>query len=156
MNYNADFPENSAVDLDSYFREQLVYFFFNFTKKCANSTYLNELSQQLLQVLNLLRNCLFKSSPRASSMHEGVKITLQNDSKNIILQKHLELFYRMIGQTREGKGEHDISYMLLLTFYDVFPTTLSTFIVSTSDGPDSIITADATFRYAYFDVDKLF
>ena len=41
-------------------------------------------------------------------------------------------------------------------FYDVFPTTLSTFIVSTSDGPDSIITADATFRYAYFDVDKLF
>jgi hypothetical protein len=41
-------------------------------------------------------------------------------------------------------------------FYDAFPTTLSTFIVSTSDTPESIITADATFRYAYFDVDKLF
>jgi hypothetical protein len=40
-------------------------------------------------------------------------------------------------------------------FYEVFPTTLSTFVMSASDSPDSIITADATFRYSYFDVDKL-
>jgi len=41
------------------------------------------------------------------------------------------------------------------TFYDMFPTSVSTFVVSASDTPDSIITADATFRYSYFDVDKL-
>ena len=38
-------------------------------------------------------------------------------------------------------------------FYEVFPTTLSTFVMSASDTPDSIITADATFRYSYYDVD---
>jgi len=41
-------------------------------------------------------------------------------------------------------------------FYDVFPTTLSTFVMSATDSPDSVITADATFRYSYFDVEKLF
>ncbi len=41
-------------------------------------------------------------------------------------------------------------------FYDVFPTTLSTFVMSATDSPDTIITADATFRYSYFDVEKLF
>jgi hypothetical protein len=40
-------------------------------------------------------------------------------------------------------------------FYDLFPTSLSTFVVSTADTPDSIITADATFRFAYFDVKTL-
>jgi hypothetical protein len=41
-------------------------------------------------------------------------------------------------------------------FYEIFPTTLSTFIMSSSDSPESIITADATFRYSYYDVEKLF
>jgi hypothetical protein len=41
------------------------------------------------------------------------------------------------------------------TFYEVFPTTLSTFVMSSSDTPDTIMTADATFRYSYFNVDKL-
>jgi hypothetical protein len=41
-------------------------------------------------------------------------------------------------------------------FYEVFPTTLSTFIMNSQDGPDTIITADATFRYSYYDVEKLF
>ena len=39
---------------------------------------------------------------------------------------------------------------------DCFPTTLSTFVVSATDSPDTIITADATFRFAYFDIEKLF
>lgn len=41
------------------------------------------------------------------------------------------------------------------TFFEVFPTTLSTFVMSSSDTPDSIITADATFRYSYYNVDKV-
>jgi hypothetical protein len=43
-----------------------------------------------------------------------------------------------------------------IKFFDVFPTTLSTFVMSATDSPDTIITADATFRYSYFDVEKLF
>lgn len=41
-------------------------------------------------------------------------------------------------------------------FKDAFPTTLSTFIMSSSSGPDELLTADATFRYTYFDIEKLY
>ena len=41
-------------------------------------------------------------------------------------------------------------------FYDVFPTTLSTFIMSATDSPESQMTADGTFRYSYYDIEKLF
>ena len=41
-------------------------------------------------------------------------------------------------------------------FHDVFPTTLSTFVMNAQDGPDNILTADATFRYSYYDIQKLY
>jgi hypothetical protein len=41
-------------------------------------------------------------------------------------------------------------------FYDVFPTSLSSFILSTSDTPESILTSDASFRFTYYNVEKLF
>jgi hypothetical protein len=41
-------------------------------------------------------------------------------------------------------------------FIDMFPVSLSSFVVATSDSPDTIITADATFRFAYYNVEKLF
>jgi hypothetical protein len=41
-------------------------------------------------------------------------------------------------------------------FYDVFPTSITSFVLNASDTPDSIITADATFRYSYYDIEKLF
>lgn len=41
-------------------------------------------------------------------------------------------------------------------FKDCFPTTLSSFVMSASDSPDTIITADTTIRFAYYDIEKLF
>jgi|TARA_R110000796_G_scaffold13979_7_gene44966 hypothetical protein len=41
-------------------------------------------------------------------------------------------------------------------FRDAFPTTLSTFIMSAGSGPDELLTADATFRYTYYDIEKLY
>jgi hypothetical protein len=41
-------------------------------------------------------------------------------------------------------------------FVDLFPISLSGFVLSSTESPDSIITADATFRYSYYDVEKLF
>lgn len=40
-------------------------------------------------------------------------------------------------------------------YYDVFPTTLSSFVLSSTDTPDNVITADATFRYSYFDIERI-
>jgi hypothetical protein len=41
-------------------------------------------------------------------------------------------------------------------FYDVFPTTLSTIVLNSTDSPDTILTADATFRYSYYDIEQLY
>lgn len=42
-----------------------------------------------------------------------------------------------------------------IKFVDCFPIALSTLIFSTTDDPNNILTADATFRFAYFDIAKL-
>ena len=39
--------------------------------------------------------------------------------------------------------------------HDCFPTSLSSFVVSSTDSPDNIITADASFRYTYYDIVKV-
>jgi hypothetical protein len=41
-------------------------------------------------------------------------------------------------------------------FVDLFPISLSGFILSSTDSPESVITSDVTFRYSYYDVEKLF
>jgi hypothetical protein len=46
--------------------------------------------------------------------------------------------------------------MYKIKFVDCFPTSLSSAILSSSDSPESILTADATFRFSYFNIDKLF
>lgn len=40
-------------------------------------------------------------------------------------------------------------------FYELFPTSLSTFVMSSTDTPESVVTADATFRYSYYDIEKI-
>ena len=40
-------------------------------------------------------------------------------------------------------------------FYNVFPTSISTFIMNTQDTPDNILTADVTFRYTYYDIETI-
>lgn len=41
-------------------------------------------------------------------------------------------------------------------FYNVFPIAVSPLLLSASDSPDSVMTADATFRYTYYDILKVF
>lgn len=60
------------------------------------------------------------------------------------------------------KPEYSDAFITLLTtsnnpnivfkFYDVFPTNLSTFVMSATDSPDTVITADVTFRFTYYDI----
>lgn len=68
-------------------------------------------------------------------------------------------------QQRSERPQYSDATITLLTssnnsnlrfkFYDVFPTTLSTFVMSSTDSPESIMTADATFRYSYYDIEKV-
>jgi hypothetical protein len=40
-------------------------------------------------------------------------------------------------------------------FVDLFPIAIGGFVMSSTDTPESIITSDATFRFTYYDVEKL-
>jgi hypothetical protein len=105
MNFDIDdenlFPILKTFDFHRFFKDQLVFFYFNLFKK--NTLIISELSKKLSDVLHLLKN---------------------NLEKDPVFMEYLILFYRMIGHTRDiyfGKGEHDISYMFLMVFYDIFP-----------------------------------
>jgi hypothetical protein len=39
-------------------------------------------------------------------------------------------------------------------FIDCFPTSLSSIIFTSSDSPDSVLTADLTLRFAYYNIEK--
>lgn len=66
-------------------------------------------------------------------------------------------------QTRSERPQYSDGTVTLLSsannsnlrfkFYDLFPTTVSTFVMSSTDSPETIITADATFRYSYYDIE---
>ena len=45
--------------------------------------------------------------------------------------------------------------LIVFKYYDVFPTTLSTILMSAQQSPEDLVTADATFRYSYFDIEKI-
>ena len=102
INDENQFPILKTFDFHQFFQDQIVFFYFNLIKKTDNKKVL-ELSKKLSDVLQLLKK------------------NIQKDPEFI---KYLVLFYRMFGHTRDiyfGKGEHDISYMLLMVFYDNFP-----------------------------------
>lgn len=100
---NDDFPLLEPIENDVYFKEQISYFYFNLTRKDSVADVL-ELSKKLVAILRTIKE---KITPDGVSIH------------------YLELFYRMLAQTRDisnGKGEHELSYMMILAFYEVFPT----------------------------------
>lgn len=101
INNENHFPILKSIDYHRFFQNQIVFFYFNLFKK--NASIIVELSKKLSDVLHLLKK------------------NIQKDPGFI---EYLVLFYRMIGHTRDiyfGKGEHDISYMILMVFYDIFP-----------------------------------
>ncbi len=42
-----------------------------------------------------------------------------------------------------------------IKFYDIFPTSLSTIAFSTGDTAENIMTADATFRFSYYNYERI-
>jgi len=106
--------------LHNYFKERINYFFFNLTRKDKRPLY--HLYLEFNYTLNLLKNTL--------------TINKYNDSWTI----YLDLFYCLIGQTRDikyGKGERDASYILIYTFFDYYPTlaiyALYSFVIPNGD-----------------------
>ena len=83
-------------------------------------------------------------------------------------QEYLDLskLNRITGAIPTAKPQYSDGSLQLLSsnnkpyyefkFTGLFPTSISSFNMNSSEGPDTILTADATFRYSYYDVKKLF
>lgn len=75
------------------------------------------LQYRLTQILTLLSNPLEDFGNKNSSLH-AVSIYIGERNEMLIM------LYKMIGYTRdimEGKGEYQLTYMLILTWYSFFP-----------------------------------
>jgi len=89
-----------------HFREQLIFFHFNMSNK-QNSNVFRILYTQFVQVLQSIKKCI----------HEN-----ENNQEYKFI---IDLFYRLVFYTRDihhGKGERDMSYLLIMAFYDVYPS----------------------------------
>ena len=102
---NSEFPVLQTICYDELFKEKIAYFYFHLTRKDLPNVL--ELSKNLTDTLLLLKK----------------QMTIQGKTYTLI--SYLELFYRMIGQTRDilfGKGEQELAFMMIFCFYEVFPT----------------------------------
>jgi hypothetical protein len=80
--------------------------------------------------------------------------------------KNLGRLNRIANATQSPKPQYSDASITVLSssntpyfkfkFYDCFPTSVSQFILSATDSPDTTMSADATFRFSYFDIEKLF
>jgi hypothetical protein len=96
--------ENLDTYYNNYYREQICLFYFNLTRKSSPSE-IQKLSTTLAELL---------SSIKSRIKSQGTKEYLP----------YLILLYKMIGETRDcfnGKGEHDLTYMMIYTWYKSYP-----------------------------------
>ena len=104
------------IDLDSYFREQLIFFYFNLTRKNSEKE-VEILRNRFDEVLDIIKtNIIINRHSKTNEYYD--------------LLEYLNLFYKLIAHTRDidGKGEHDLSYMMIYVLYKYFPA-LSIYLI---------------------------
>ena len=104
-------------------KENIVFLFFNLTRK-HNKTSVSELECFFMNVLDLLKNNSKKNSKKNSESNRSCI-----ETPDICFC--LGIILRLIIHTRDntyGKGEHELSYMLLFCLYQYFPI-LAIFLV---------------------------
>ena len=112
-----DPPSTSAHD---FFKEQIVYLYYNLSRK--DSADIQSLSIFFDNLLGSLKKYIRSSSSAEYSIY-------------------LIQLFKLLGQTRDcfsGKGEHEVSYMLLSIWYKYYPVlaifALHKFVKPLSDG----------------------
>jgi hypothetical protein len=111
-NMNMDISEfpylkiSGSNEKQSHFDEKIVQFYYMASRK-ENDKEMGKLAEFLHDVLGSLK----------------YHIQLKNDDSPIFIN-HLRLLYRMIGQSRDfyfGKGERQITYMMIFVWYKYYP-----------------------------------
>jgi len=99
------FPHLQSADDTAYFENQIVSIHFN-TLRSQGGNFTRKYHEECNTILRQLKRRIRES---AHPKYLGFLLTL----------------YKMVGYTRdihEGKGEREISYTLLMSFYEVFPS----------------------------------
>ena len=100
-----EFPYLQSADDTAYFENQIVSIHFN-TLRSQSGEFTKQFHEECTTVLCRLKKRIREN---AHPKYLGFLLTL----------------YKMVGYTRdihEGKGERNISYTLLMSFYDIFPS----------------------------------
>lgn len=107
-----EFPYIESSDLTVHLREQIIYLFFNLTRK-NDETSSKELCCVFRQILQLLKHELVTNRSRGLPDIE------------FKYSEQLDIVYRLIAHTRDtvcGKGEHDLFYMMIYELHNTFPS----------------------------------
>lgn len=102
----------SNTKYTSYFREQIVFLYFNLLRK-TDPLHIEKMAIEFRDVLKLLKREFIYSRKH------GIP-----DSEFFYLE-YIELIYKLVVNTRDifrGKGEHDLYYMMIYELHQVFPT----------------------------------
>jgi hypothetical protein len=113
---------NNNIDNHVFYKEQIVILYYNLTRKNNDTT---ELSMIFDNLLCSLKQHIHLELPKPTTKKTKTKKvnTAPYEKQNQYIQ-YLVLLYKMVGQTRDcvyGKGEHDLSYMMLTVFYKYYP-----------------------------------
>jgi hypothetical protein len=101
------YPRLVKIDTQNIIKKRIIYFYFNLTRKTEN-THITDLSNELDDIMSIIireRTGLEKNEKR-------------------VWNEYLCGLYKLIGQTRDmvyGKGERDLTYMMLVVWYKYFP-----------------------------------
>ena len=102
-----DYPPLPSLKIIDIYPEQITHFAFQLTRKTSSD--LKKISYQLKDLLISLKNALF----------------LSDDTEQINKYIHYYiLLYKLIAYTRDifvGKGERDLTYMMIYVWYTQFP-----------------------------------
>ena len=129
-----EFPTLEPIDLHSIIQNKIVSLYFNLTRKNDRDA-IYELSIEFDSLLDLIfkeirknigsRNEFNKSSSNSEIYDKDID-TKKNKSiaEIFVLQNYLSYLFKLIGQTRDivhGKGERDLTYMLISVWYNYLP-----------------------------------
>ena len=102
--------DNYKSFVHSFLKSELIWICFQLSRK--NGTSLNYIQQRFQSTLSFLKQ-IITNYP-----------TTNEENNHSDWNRYLQLFFTVIAFTRDslhGLGEHDLTYMLIFSFYDVFP-----------------------------------
>jgi hypothetical protein len=101
-----------------------------------------------------------------TEIHDWIRaMTFPTDFKEYRDLERLARAPYLFGTAPKGKPQYSEAIMTLhsnknnpkfrVKFYDLFPTTLSSLMFNSQDTAENIVVADATFRFAYYEYERI-